>query len=341
MMNNPPPTSINNNIRLEWIDVLKGIGILCIMLLHYENGIFPKWLDYLIGSFMITIFYVISGYIHAHKLPIPISIFIKKRFRQLMIPYFWFSLLIIIFDFILFCFNERSIIQIAQDAYYTVVFRGIGTLWFLPVLFVGETVFVVLRSRKRLIVYTAPMAVAILIFYAWEENVSLLNFDMITNACIKAPLLTIVRIINSVTTILCIYWLEGALGNSFRYSNISSFTYGFLMLLIGCICELMFQFPFQIDWIRTIFCHIAIPYGILLQIYALRKSRLLSPFAYFGKNSLIVMLTHFSFLLPLCVIINGSELIGSQSLLYFVVSVALEIPIIKLLNSHFSFLLGK
>ena len=48
---------------------------------------------------MITIFYVITGYMYTYKKEILLKLFIKKRFKHLMIPYFWLSLLIIMFDF--------------------------------------------------------------------------------------------------------------------------------------------------------------------------------------------------------------------------------------------------
>ena len=51
--------------RERYVDIAKGIAILCIALLHYENGIFPQQLNTFIGSFMVSMFYVASGWISA------------------------------------------------------------------------------------------------------------------------------------------------------------------------------------------------------------------------------------------------------------------------------------
>ena len=53
--------------RIDAIDWMKGLCIICITLLHIENGIFPNKLNISIGMFMITGFYVTSGWVHGMK----------------------------------------------------------------------------------------------------------------------------------------------------------------------------------------------------------------------------------------------------------------------------------
>ena len=53
--------------RARYLDEAKGLGILCIVFLHYENGVIPWTVNTFIGSFMITIFYIIAGWIMAMK----------------------------------------------------------------------------------------------------------------------------------------------------------------------------------------------------------------------------------------------------------------------------------
>ena len=62
-------------IRQRYIDIVKGLSILCIVLLHYGLGAFPNQINVFIGSFMITAFYVTSGWVDGmstKKLPIKI-----------------------------------------------------------------------------------------------------------------------------------------------------------------------------------------------------------------------------------------------------------------------------
>lgn len=47
--------------RERYIDIVKGLAILCIVLLHYENGLFPTKVNVFVGSFMITTFYVTAA----------------------------------------------------------------------------------------------------------------------------------------------------------------------------------------------------------------------------------------------------------------------------------------
>ena len=53
--------------RERYIDMAKGLAILCIVLLHYENGLFPTEVNTFVGSFMISMFYVTSGWLMASR----------------------------------------------------------------------------------------------------------------------------------------------------------------------------------------------------------------------------------------------------------------------------------
>ena len=57
----------SNLPRAKYLDEAKGLGILCIVFLHYENGVIPGTVNTFIGSFMITIFYIVAGWIMAMK----------------------------------------------------------------------------------------------------------------------------------------------------------------------------------------------------------------------------------------------------------------------------------
>lgn len=88
--------------RTKYIDIAKGIAIICIVLLHFEDGLFPRQLNTFIGSFMITMFYVIAGWIDAlrHE-PRTLKDLIRKRWRQLGVPYILWTIIILAFDCIL------------------------------------------------------------------------------------------------------------------------------------------------------------------------------------------------------------------------------------------------
>lgn len=92
--------------RERYIDMVKGLSILCITFLHYEQGILPQCINIFIGSFMITAFYVTSGWVSAmHPVQRSSKEIIKKRWKQLGIPYLWWTAIILVFDLILFGFG--------------------------------------------------------------------------------------------------------------------------------------------------------------------------------------------------------------------------------------------
>ena len=136
--------------RFDYIDATKGVAILCITFLHFEQGVIPAWLNTWIGMFMISAFYVTSGWvIGINDKPITARELFKKRIRQLGVPYLWFSLLIILFDALWVALGLMESDILLRDIYKTIVLRGIGTLWFLPVLLIGEYIFTLIRNSKR------------------------------------------------------------------------------------------------------------------------------------------------------------------------------------------------
>lgn len=96
--------------RIQFIDALKGLSILCICLLHFENGIFPKWLNEWIGCFMITAFYFTSGWVFGLKSQNwDYKKTFRKRLYQLGIPYLSFSIIFLIVDLIFIILGHYDI----------------------------------------------------------------------------------------------------------------------------------------------------------------------------------------------------------------------------------------
>ena len=74
--------------RERYIDIVKGLAILCIVLLHYENGLFPTKVNVFVGSFMITTFYVTAGWLMAmRKNALTTKELLHRRWQQLGLPY--------------------------------------------------------------------------------------------------------------------------------------------------------------------------------------------------------------------------------------------------------------
>ena len=156
--------------RFDYIDATKGVAILCITFLHFEQGVIPGWLNAWIGLFMITTFYFTSGWVSGmSNKPITAKELFNKRIRQLGVPYLWFSLLIILFDVLWVVLGFMKSDILLRDIYKTIVLRGIGTLWFLPVLFIGEYIFTVMRNSKRVWLWAiVGLAITLFVDYAYK-----------------------------------------------------------------------------------------------------------------------------------------------------------------------------
>jgi len=81
--------------REEWIDVLRGLAILMLLVLHRNT--LPGIRTYL-NSFLMPLFFAISGYLfHPERHP-KVLPFIGSRAVRLLLPYVFFSLLSIPYE---------------------------------------------------------------------------------------------------------------------------------------------------------------------------------------------------------------------------------------------------
>jgi hypothetical protein len=88
------------------------------------------------------------------------------------------------------------------------------------------------------------------------------------------------------------------------------------------------------------------PSAIMLISISTEKWLLNKFFIFWGKNSLILMVTHYSILLEICIILNthwtgSSKFTGMNTIYFFVATIILEYPMVYFINSRAKFLLGK
>lgn len=76
-----------NQNRVLWVDILKGLGILLMILGHTPN--IPQSVYVFIYSFHMPLFFVVSGFLWSDaNLKNTIRMWGKRKFRSLIIPYF-------------------------------------------------------------------------------------------------------------------------------------------------------------------------------------------------------------------------------------------------------------
>lgn len=328
--------------RAPYIDIVKGLSIWCIVLLHYENGVFPNSLNVFIGSFMITAFFVSSGWVSAMR---PSQRTLKelaaKRWRQLGLPYVWWSGIILAFDLLLYAFGYYSPYFLESEAYKAIILRGIGTLWFLPALFGGELIW---HGLRRCHWRSVALAFLGTILYM---HVYGLIFGGQTEAIYKiiaAPFRTLSNILMAWTGIAFGYYAYTILGRRIEHAHPASLLLsGLFLCTVAWFCTNSWPSSIGILWLYT--APLLGPLGLLLMAKALQSWRPLSFFDYWGRHSLNLMLTHYSITLVICnIIVQKCMLIpfsGRITLICFFCSIPIQYFWVFFVNKYAPFTLGR
>lgn len=137
--------------RKKWIDILKGVLILFVVLGHTTtNSVILNWLS----SFYMPCFFILSGWLM--KKDDRAKLVICKKAKAILFPYFCFALL-----WVLFCF-AKNLIVINSDfnifrALLSIILPYSGSpggnaynLWFLPCLFLSQALISIFIYEKFL-----------------------------------------------------------------------------------------------------------------------------------------------------------------------------------------------
>ena len=330
--------------RERFLDIAKGIAIICIVLLHVEDGVIPTSLNTFIGSFMISMFYITTGWLDGYRRePLPLRELVRKRWQQLAVPYFWWSIIIFSFDLILYIFGYYDTYFIGRELYKTLTLRGIGTLWFLPALFGGEIIWNVIRRSRYPWVIGLLSLVATLMLEALYLHMFGGATDSITKI-IEAPFRTIYNVLGAWPGIASGFLLHRLLVR-LKWEHWSRWLYGFfggLFTAFGYWCAN--YWPFSFCW--RIAAPIMGPIGVLLLSMAMGNIRYANYFNYWGRNSMALMVTHYSIVMVICEIFNKflfnePYIHGYPAFIYFIAIMIVEYFICEIITRKFPILLGK
>ena len=144
---------MDSDQHIKWIDVAKGIAMICVVIGHINGGKFSEEVNLgFVYSFHLTAFFVLSGYV-LKIVPITRNYF-NKKFARLMKPYLYTCIAVTIMDIFNACFLQKdaSTINITawlgKDILRSIIASGdktniigveagnrIGAIWFLPAMF--------------------------------------------------------------------------------------------------------------------------------------------------------------------------------------------------------------
>ena len=124
-----------NKQRLDYIDILKGIGILLVIFSHSgaENEITMMY----VGGVFIPLFFIASGYTYTNRENAFVPLMLK-RFRCLMVPYVFFSVLLLFlykrfsfYDVLGIFYSRYCLYPYDNDDNMLLMGGGNSPLWFL------------------------------------------------------------------------------------------------------------------------------------------------------------------------------------------------------------------
>ncbi len=142
--------------RISWIDICKGIGILCVL---YAHGLDSNSIRYLFYSFHIPLFFFLSGVVFHHKNHENFIYSFKKALKGIIKPYLLFTLGSLAIWYIMRGLPILTIDFFIEQIKYITYGNGSSNqyfynvvLWFLPCLFATRllfTSFLSLTQQKK------------------------------------------------------------------------------------------------------------------------------------------------------------------------------------------------
>ena len=130
--------------RLVHADVLKGLAIIGIVLQHCGFSL-------LTANLHVPVFFIISGYFFKEE---AMGVVVKKRTRQLLIPYLWFVLLFFLVKWVFNYLEAHDVLISLKITISSVKLFKLNvilhkSIWFLPVLFFITVLYRLVRYVKN------------------------------------------------------------------------------------------------------------------------------------------------------------------------------------------------
>ncbi|AKB68185.1 acyltransferase family protein [Methanosarcina mazei] len=365
-------------MRLHWIDSLKGIGIMLVVLAHHS---LPIALDTYIFSFHMPLFFFISGFLFDFgKYAESASNFVKGRFRSLIVPYFCFALITCLFYYMmdeLFTPGVPSIeffkhiILVENSILHGVshILLGFGLavsynspLWFLTCLFVTELLFYGLTkkyySEPRKIVFW--LTVSGIIGYLY--SVYVLPFRIPWNVDVALAAIVFYgagnlfrKLTESETESRTDISFKLDSGIRDKFSKNGKYLPVIATLLSAFYLGYLLKFPTEnkvnmnvLQYGENFFSFYILAFvGIFTFVYLFKKIGSSNVLEYYGRNSLIILALHFPIkdvVTKVAAIVLGvnSEYFyynAGFALGFTVLNLILLVPVIYVINNYFPFIL--
>lgn len=180
-------------MRNKEIDILKGIGIISIVIGHAFNtshfgGIYVNEIRKFVYIYHLSIFFFCSGYLFDEKYIAMPGKFLIKKIKSLYVPFLGFGLLGCILDI----FRGYTVQQLLSEAASIILLKPAnsyaGAMWFVrwllltELLYIGGRIFVrkvgVMQKNENKVLFIGYLLCMVLGMYLAKHNFGLWNIDV-------------------------------------------------------------------------------------------------------------------------------------------------------------------
>ena len=344
--------------RIPYLDIARGLGILLVVIGHVE--VIDASLRGYVTSFHMPLFFAISGVLMQERDEEreELRAIARKKLHRLMLPYLIFSLLSFVIE------GARMLLKhldgweiLFRQLCQSLCLQGVSTLWFLPAMFFATLLFLWLRrhtGHRGTILLVSVLTAAAWLCSLWEKSLLLPLADVLPYGLLHDILSMMFRSVFCVCFVCVGYYFAYMCGR-FRLKKRWELLCAILLLLLTALLNRR-SGPVDIRFMtlgNPVLClgeTIGGSVGVLMLcraaegLAALPVGRI---FSYYGRNSLIVMVTHMDFRvlnysIRLAAFIN--VLLQNQFLycvLILVFVFVMEIAVIECVRRFFPFVIGR
>lgn len=326
----------NSTTNLRYIDVIKGIGIILVVLGHTQR---PEIVLKFIQSFHMPLFFIIAGFLYKRdKYISKFSMLIKTKFNSYIKPYIIIAIFCYIIYAIIICGikigfgSEEYINRLIRYLIGLIYSRGTwywmpqcSPIWFLTAIFVSNIIFYFILENKTLLKQLILLTFLLIISFILSK----INFIKLPWNIDSAFLGTVFMYLGYlmkrfelhkrlkwVGLIIFPLGIFAVLSNNINYVSMNSIIYGnFLFMLLGSmllsVCIFIFTY------------------------YLLPECRLIE---WFGKNTIPILGFNFLVIYFVKSIWNIIPIFNAIELTWyveFIFNILLLIPIIYLWNKFY------
>ncbi len=357
--------------RLSYFDMAKGAGMILVLIGHLQGEIlgFSPYILYLciwIFSFHMPFFFIVSGMLMRYRddTKKDFKELVKRRFKGIMVPYYWFSLIYIgIVLYSLFIDKVVPVSTLLVNIWYVIGLYGMNVLWFLPALFMGELLFLSIKKKFDNKISIVIIIAATVIAYVLNLLLKSQSFDTPLAERFHELAITLLRPVFACSFIAIGYYgftlIEKLRAESFSFKEVL-LAFFFLALNISCIVISMRVLHYNnVGEFRSLVHNNVIVYyaaavsgSLWLIIFCKNLSMLKYKFpllTFYGINSLVFMAVHnnskvLTFALRTAMYVNQYLTRARGYICYGIVVLTMLVYttlVILLINRFFPFLTGR